>query len=251
MALRATECGKWARSDEFNRILTNQPPAEKKRNLLKPAETDKSATLQACRIKDTNLSIMLPKEYKKVKSMPNDPPRSISYGLETEGAQVLLTVCPGIREQSKNFENTQMVITGIHDALENDQGLIEVNAGETKASRKYIYSIVKTVIPEHGVQYCLIMDICYDDFVITLKGFFGENGITGVRDSAVFEFMRKENRIILTESGVTGWSRDPYDPAYTRGIPMNCSESVEYDELFPTHPLSEARRFIQTIIENN
>ena len=183
--------------------------------------------------------------------MPNDPPKSVSYGLETEGSQALLTVCSKARDLSMNLDNTQVVVDGIHEALEKDQGLIEVNAGETKAGRKYIYSIVKTVDPGSGVQYCLIMDICYDEYAVMLKGFFSEHGITGTRDIAVFDFMRKQNRIILTENGVTGWSCDPYDPSYTKGIPMNCSESAEYDELFPLHPLSEVRRFVRSVLENN
>lgn len=251
MALRATECGKWAKCDEFNRIVNNLPPLEKKKNLLKPAKTDVQASLQTCRIKDTQLSVMLPKEYNKVRSMPDDPPKSISYGLETEGSQVLLTVSSKARDQLMNFDNTQVVIDGIHDALKNDQGLIEVNSGETRTGRKYIYSIVKTVVPDSGVQYCLIMDICYDEYVVTLKGFFSEHGITGVRDTTVFDFMSKQNRIILTENGVTGWNCDPYDSSYTKGIPMNCSENAEYDELFPFHPLSETRRFIRSVLENN
>ena len=48
-----------------------------------------------------------------------------------------------------------------------------------------------------------------------------------------------------------GWNCDPYDSSYTKGIPMNCSENAEYDELFPFHPLSETRRFIRSVLENN
>ena len=32
---------------------------------------------------------------------------------------------------------------------------------------------------------------------------------------------------------------------------MNLSENMEYDAMFPQHPLSETRNFIKYIIENN
>jgi hypothetical protein len=45
--------------------------------------------------------------------------------------------------------------------------------------------------------------------------------------------------------------KDPYDEKFDRGILMNLSEKREYDYSFPNHPLSEMRRLIDYIIDNN
>ena len=252
MALRATECGKWAGSEEFGRILNNLPPSEKEKRKKVPEPTD---SVQTCKLKKTAISLSLPDQYRQVKSMPGDPPRSTSYGMETEGSQVLLTLYPSENDQTALFDNPQALIDSIHDTLADDQGLIEVNTGTTKAGRRYSYSIVKTVLRDNaassGTQYCLTMDIEYPNSVVSVNGFFSENGTPGIRDNTVFEFMRKENALTMTPTGFSGWNQDPYDPLFTKGIPMNQSETPAYDELFPLHPLSETRKFVRVIIQNN
>ena len=285
MALRATECEAWAKSEEFRRLLNHLPPltetpkpaspeeAEEAGEKLPPsfdwrgllrskiADTGLFSTLQECRIGKTGGSLFLPKQYKKVRSLPEDPPDSSSYGLETEGAQILLTVYPKSMDQAMAFDNDRNVIDSIHAALDSNQGLIEVKSGRTAAGRKYIYSIVKTVMldrtehaeggPSRGVQYCLTMDIAFDGFAATVQGFFNENGTTGVRDTAIFNLLRSTSAITVSEDSVTGWLRDPYDDSWSRGILMNRSEDPAYDEAFPLHPLSEARKLVQALTDSN
>ena len=55
----------------------------------------------------------------------------------------------------------------------------------------------------------------------------------------------------ITPTNMDGWFKDPYDKNYKKGILMNLSENMEYDAMFPQHPLSETRNFIKYIIENN
>ncbi len=250
MALRATECGKWARTDEFSRILRGDPPVSEDRSA---SESESPASLQSCTIEDAELR--LPEEYKKAGSFPDDPPKAVNYALNTEGARVLISVYPRSKDQGMKFEYPREAIAGIHETLKDNQGLIEVKSGKTAAGKQYIYSIVKTVMKENnascGVLYSLVMDLEYADSKLTIRGFFEENGPTGTREAAVYEVMRKENKVIMTDTGVTGWSQDPYDPAFTKGIPMNESEKTAYDELFPLHPLSEARKLIKALIRNN
>lgn len=47
------------------------------------------------------------------------------------------------------------------------------------------------------------------------------------------------------------WDRDPYDSNREKGFLMNWAEDEKYDGLFPYHPLSEMRRFINYVVENN
>ena len=55
----------------------------------------------------------------------------------------------------------------------------------------------------------------------------------------------------IGDNGFTGWSKDLYDPGYSKGIPKNLSEDERFDEMFPTHPLSQLRAFKKTLIEEN
>ena len=252
MALRATECADWAKSEEFDRIIQGLPPLEKKK---KKADDDLPDDMQRCKIEDTDISVFLPDDYKQVRSLPEDPPQSVSYVAETEASRTLMIIYPRNKNSAMPFDDPQTVIDGIHNTLADDQGLIEVNSGVTASGRNYIYSIVKTLMKQdgvlQGVQYFLMMDLDYDDRIITVKGFFGEEGTTGIRDNFVFEKLRQDNLVILNEDSVEGWSEDPYDPTYKKGIPMNKSEHRDYDLMFPFHPLSQARRTIQEIIDNN
>jgi len=82
--------------------------------------------------------------------------------------------------------------------------------------------------------------------LINVTGFFTEQGITGKRDTAVYELARKEGKI---KSGLDEWAFDPYDSNYTKGFLLNLSENRQFDEIFPLHPLTEARNFIKNLLD--
>ena len=280
-AVRAIECAEWTKTDEYFRIVNNLPPADKKAETsparledgnqagdwqppfdlmgilrqIKPEEGTVPENMQICKVGKANETFYIPAEYQKVKSMPEDPEDSVSYGLETDGTLALLTVYPEDREKKIPYDNPGAVIDGIHRSLDDDQGLIEVNSGITAGGKQFIYSIVKNLKEKDGapagVQYFLMMNIEGENQTITVRAFFDENGTTGLRDSAVFELMRRDNIVVLTDKGADGWNADPYDPAYNRGALMNLSENEAYDDSFPSHPLTEARKTVRALTDNN
>jgi hypothetical protein len=79
-----------------------------------------------------------------------------------------------------------------------------------------------------------------------VTGFFSEQGITGKRDTVVYELARRDG---IVKSGFEGWAFDPYDNSFSRGFLMNLSENKQFDEMFPLHPLSETRKFIKNLLE--
>ena len=63
--------------------------------------------------------------------------------------------------------------------------------------------------------------------------------------------MMTSKGVVKTENNkLVGWFKDPYDESYTKGVLMNLSEKEEFDEIFPNHPLTEARAFIDFILNN-
>ncbi len=195
--------------------------------------------------------VHIPDDYTPVPTKPGDTTGSISFMKQTENAACLAMYCPIPSDQAMPFNSVDQVITGIRHVLAPDQGIIEVRSGGTKDERKYIYSIIKTINRGmvQGVQYILTMHIgFYADYVFQAQVFCDETGLTGARDTSVFEILKFDGKV--GENG-EGWVRDPYDPSYTEGALMNLSEMEEYDETFPNHPLSQARKVVKFLIENN
>ena len=181
--------------------------------------------------------------WQRVESMPEDPPDSQVYVMETESCQGFFIVFPVGIEQTMPFDNPQAVIEGIHNTLADDQALIEVHSENTGQSR-IIYSIIKTHQEPAEVQYTLTLNAATDKEAFHLQGFFDEVGMTGMRDSVVYEMKRKEGSV---SDGLVGWMADPYDKDFHRQYMMNLSEREEYDSMFPEHPLSVARQFVREI----
>lgn len=193
----------------------------------------------------------IPDRFEQVDSMPDDPPYSRAFCYGSSGAGCFALVYPVTVNRAMPYANPRFVIDGIHQALGDDQGLIEVENGVTACGRRYLYSIVKTLKKPGGVQYCLRMNIEYPECAMEVMGFFDETGTTGVRDSMVYVLLSQQGTVKTTENGLEGWSADPYDPLYTRGVCMNCSERKEFDTQFPEHPLSEMRRFVRELVGLN
>ena len=147
------------------------------------------------------------------------------------------------------MDNAQPIIDGIHECLTEKQGLVEAVVGKTQYNKLISYSIVKSARETSGMIYILTMHFKKNGKALCLKGHFEEHGVTGVRDNTVYEYaMRKK---LIKEDTKEGWFKDPYDAKYTRGIRMNLSESRQFDSRFPEHPLSQLRKLIYYIIENN
>jgi len=148
-----------------------------------------------------------------------------------------------------DFGNPQSIIDGIHKTLADNQALIEVRAGMTKRSYHYIYSIVKTKRESSGVQYFLLMQIMYGHVVLNIKAFFDERGMTGVRDTTIWELAYRDGIVSVKDD--SKWWFDPYDKNYKHPWLMNLSEKEEYDKMFPEHPLSQCREFANYVIEQS
>jgi hypothetical protein len=199
-------------------------------------------------------TVALPDPLVKLGHRPGDPPHCSFYGMETEGSKDIIQYMPISKEYAMEYGDLKGLIDGIHGALGESQGLIEVGTGKTAKGKDYIYSIIKTLLPPEkggGVTYTLCLDADYPEFCFRMMGYFNENGITGMRDSMVLELERRKNENEPFEELMKRWMKDPYDENYTKGIRMNLSEQKEYDAQFPGHPLSVGRMIVDYYISNN
>ena len=193
----------------------------------------------------------VPVGYQQVASAPGDPQGSISFMKKTDLAVCLAQYYAIPADMAMPFNSTKEVIDGIHQALGPNQGLIEVMSGVTPAGKKYIFTIVKTGNRPNlpGVQYCLTLQIgFFASRVFYVQGFFDETGFAGDRDASVYAILQNDGKV---GPNGEGWVCDPYDPEYKQGLLMNLSEKTDYDGIFPTHALTEARKLATQIVQAN
>lgn len=146
------------------------------------------------------------------------------------------------------------LIRKIHETLEDNQGLIEVEAGTNPRGYEYIYSIIKTYHQDElNVNYCVRMNINNDDELIEVNGSFFESGMTGYRSAMGWNLAMSAGLEMEEGSAfqIKGWAQDPYDPAFIRGCRMILCEKRGLDGLFPSDPLSQARELVLALTEDS
>lgn len=198
---------------------------------------------------EKNNLVNIPTDFQRIKTLPEDPANAVAYAKATQSSNMFLMIFPIENQKAMPYGDEKTVIDGIHGALAEDQGLVEVKSGMTSAQKRYIYSVVKSKLQPSGIQYILTMHIDAGSHTVNIQLNCDETGMTGIRDTAIMNKMINEGKI--TPPAMEGWFSDPYDDNYKKGLLRNESEKPEYDALFPQHPLSETRNLIKYIIENN
>ncbi len=207
--------------------------------------------------KDTN--IIFPKEFQRInQKIPDEfgfSEDTLWLGMRTERTSAMLFCCAATREASMPFDDNDRIIRDIHRDMRENEGLIEVKNDLTKKGRKYVYIIFKnSMVSENGFpqgnEYSMNINIQFENSIQFINSSFAECGMTGERDAMGMEmYIRAKN--IDIDKALETWQEDPYDPTYKKGFLMNRSEQDIFDEIFPWHPLSEARKFMRFIAENN
>ena len=206
-----------------------------------------------------NDQIVLPEAFQNIgrdiPEVPGLPKDAQWFGMRTERTSALLVCFPVSREASMPFDDPERIIREQHRDMSDNEGLIEVKNDVTKKGRRYVYEIFKHHMPSEdglprGNEYTLNINIEFEHTIQFINSSFSECGLTGERDAFGWEVYARANNNDMDKVMET-WQEDPYDPDYKRGFLMNRSEQESFDELFPWHPLSEARRFMRFIAENN
>lgn len=112
-----------------------------------------------------------------------------------------------------------------------------------------IKTIFKFPMQPSGMAYLGSYTIPFADCSYVIKVQCPEIGTTGIRDTTIFDLMMRKGVVKMTDDGAEGWMRDPYDETVSLPFMMNLSEVEEFDEAFPTHPLSRLRNHMK-MIEN-
>lgn len=196
---------------------------------------------------DIKALLNLPENFKVVKNEPGDPENCVSYGMATPMCNAFIQAFPINRRKAMEYDDTKPIIDGIHHTLSDSQALIEVKNGKTDGGRQYVYSIIKNKMEPSGIGYFMLLHVAYDNLAISINGHFIESGMTGIRDSTIFELAIRKGLVSATNQD--NWWFDPYDNDFKHPFLMNLSEQEHIDEHFPDHPLSQCRQFVKLITQ--
>lgn len=148
--------------------------------------------------------------------------------------------------------NQQELIGGLRGAREvlaGQAGPIDVDAARTASGIPNVYSLMKIPGEHRGIHYNLTLHLV-GERTLQIRSGFDESDVTGMREAFVYEMAQRHN--MLHESTpdypTGGWAHDPYDHS-TTGFVMNMSELPDFDEQFPSHPLTLARELLRSIAE--
>lgn len=185
--------------------------------------------------------VNVPDEYEPIEPMPFDPPESAAFRREEPGA-ICYVQAKAIPAEEALSPDVAAIAADVHEHLDDDQGLIEVEVGTSEAGHPYAYKIVRTNFEPSNILYALRLDLSLDGGVASVRANFNTQGSSGYRDSLVLSKI---------EGTYDGWFFDRYDPGFARGNLMNRSELPEYDADFPDHPLTIARQLAAFLVANN
>ena len=191
----------------------------------------------------------LPRKFKKMNLFPE---QSLIYGVNSGEGSGLITLMTASQEAAMPFDKPQQIIDDLHAEMPDNQGIIEVNCGVTRAGHRFAYDIFKILDESDGfprVSWVVNVNVEREDVILFLNASYQEEGITGVRDSTVMAMLSQQEDTNI-EKIMERWAEDPYDPEYKQGFRMNLSEKAELDTMFPNHPLSMIRELIRFISEN-
>ncbi len=126
-------------------------------------------------------------------------------------------------------------------------GLIAVDLVDWRGFAAVV-TIVKIPQDPNGTTYVASLTLPFKDCSFVVKVQAIEVLETGMREALVLDQLMETGVVKLDEDGLHHWIAAPYEASVTDGSPMNQSEKETYDDRFPSHPLTIARRRIQWVI---
>ncbi|MDY7227920.1 hypothetical protein [Hyalangium rubrum] len=124
-------------------------------------------------------------------------------------------------------------------------GIVEVDTVPL-AGLRAIRTVFKFPQQPKGMTYLATLTLPFAECSYVLKVQCPEQGTTGVRDSSVFAEAMAQVQLSTQEEVQRWmqeqWAQDPYEPSDRGPVRRNRSDDARYDERFPEHPLSRARR---------
>ena len=253
MAVRATECRTWFRSQACRDLLSVQAisgysPFAGPYRIAEAAPGGEAAPAEPAPAPAFSGRVSIPPEYGQTDAAEENV---LMYGRVNTQSRAVIRVSSVSRAEALPFGDAEAVIARIRRELSDDQGIISAACGTAAGGGRYACAIVKTRLAPRGTAYELRWHLETGEGAMAVHGTFREIGAPGFREATVKGQLKRTQQGADAAALETSWRRDPYDPGRTEGFLMNESEQPRYDARFPLHPLTEARAFQRYLAEHN
>lgn len=191
--------------------------------------------------------------WQPLRTLPDDPADMQAFGCTLGGGATGFLMMHTIPPNGAMPLDQQAVIDGLRGASEvtaGEAGLIDVDVAQTTSGIPYIYSLMKIPGDPSGIHYNLTLHLV-GERTLQIRGGFDEGDLTGTREAFVYELAKRHNMLHepAEDDPTGGWAHDPFDHS-TTGFVMNISELPDFDEQFPSHPLTMARELVRNIADS-
>jgi len=173
---------------------------------------------------------------------------STAYWHDGVGDVISLTLTPPVQSLPSLSDTDELRKYCRRSAERQAAGLVEVRStiGAAGPSLTYIYKRLE--VP--ALTYYGVLSTPFDGGMWRWMILAYERGTTGVREATVTSRLFEAHELTLETYEAT-WAQDPYDPSY-RGVDRSTlryrSDTEEYDDEFPDHPLSKVRRELRRLL---
>ena len=130
------------------------------------------------------------------------------------------------------------LIPAVQEQLPENAALLYASPGFTASDTRCVAVIAKVKNGETGGTDYMVSIQLHGEEMREIQALFSEIGDIGYRDKAVFANTGFDNE--------TPWTEDPYT-GETGGFALSRGEQIQYDMLFPEHPLTKAREFMWVV----
>ncbi len=124
------------------------------------------------------MKLKLPPGYHRCNSLPEDPPSSVVYGMETNTIQCTIMALPIKTIHAIPFDNVELVEEMVCRSITSDQSVVEVCSGNCRSGNHFVYLIIETIKKIFTQQYFVLLEVEFGKKTLYIRGFFtGHNDI--------------------------------------------------------------------------
>lgn len=124
------------------------------------------------------MKLNLPPGYHRCNSLPEDPPSSVVYGMETKTIQCSIMALPINTIHAIPFDNVELVEEMVCRSITSDQSVVEVCSGNCRSGNHFIYLVIETIKKLFTQQYFVLLEVEFGKKTLYIRGFF-----TGHKDT--------------------------------------------------------------------
>ena len=192
------------------------------------------------------MKLKLPPGYHRCNSLPEDPPSSVVYGMETKTIQCSIMALPIKTIHAIPFDNVELVEEMVCRSISSEQSVVEVCSGNCRSGNHFIYLVIETIKKLFTQQYFVLLEVEFGKKTLYIRGFFtGHNEIVNndilkcwsLNSKGLFKLDEYKNKSVKS---------------YGKEQKTNCKENLYCSSEVSSHyfcPLEYVKEFVESVTD--